>query len=115
MRVFQFRHRRVVGIKIPFRRISGEVIRRFALNGRTWPARDKKRTRHVKNVKTLQSPFRGIISRMAKKPAKNGAKRGPKPETLPPFNGTFEQAVDLALSKKRPPGGWPKLSARKRK
>ena len=36
------------------------------------------------------------------------AKRGAKPEVLEPFNGTFEQAIDKALTKKKPVGGWPK-------
>ncbi|MGD0768300.1 MAG: hypothetical protein ABSB42_08915 [Tepidisphaeraceae bacterium] len=52
---------------------------------------------------------------MAKKPAKVEARRGPKPATLPPFNGTFEQAIDTALAKQRPAKGWPKLDARKAK
>jgi hypothetical protein len=53
---------------------------------------------------------------MASKPDKPAkSKRGPKPMSLPQFNGTFEQAIDLALSKKRPAKGWPKLAARKAK
>jgi hypothetical protein len=43
------------------------------------------------------------------------SKTGPKPETLPPFNGSFEQAVDQALDKKRPAKGWPKSTVRKAK
>jgi hypothetical protein len=35
-------------------------------------------------------------------------KPGPKSELLEPFDGTFEQAIDRALSKKKPAGGWPK-------
>lgn len=50
---------------------------------------------------------------MEKKPKPAKAKRGPKPMTLPQFGGTFEQAIDLALSKKRPAKGWPKVSARR--
>ena len=55
---------------------------------------------------------------MAKKPAKPKkpptkdssatSKPGPKPELLEPFDGTFEEAVKLALSKKKPARGWPK-------
>jgi hypothetical protein len=49
------------------------------------------------------------MANMAKKPPKHRPqKRGPKPETVPQFDGTFEQAIDTALTKKRPPGGWPK-------
>jgi len=33
--------------------------------------------------------------------------------TVPHFEGTFEQAIDTALSKKRPAKGWPKMSARR--
>jgi hypothetical protein len=43
-----------------------------------------------------------------KKPTKATSKPGPKPELLEPFDGTFEQAIDRALSKKKPAGGWPK-------
>jgi len=50
---------------------------------------------------------------MAKKAPKPKAKRGPKPMTLPQFDGTFEQAIDLALSKKRPAKGWPKPVTRR--
>jgi hypothetical protein len=50
---------------------------------------------------------------MAEKKVK--ARTGPKPETLPPFNGTFEQAVDRALLKQRPAKGWPKSTVRKAK
>lgn len=49
---------------------------------------------------------------MPKKPAKpkptSKTKPGPKPEVLEPFNGTFEQAIDKALAKGKPPKGWPK-------
>jgi hypothetical protein len=34
---------------------------------------------------------------------------------IPPFNGTFEQAMVMALSKKRPAKGWPKPKTRKQK
>jgi len=53
------------------------------------------------------------VAGMAKKPSKPKAKRGPKPMTLPQFDGTFEQAIDLALSKKRPAKGWPKPVTRR--
>ena len=42
------------------------------------------------------------------KPKKPKAKPGPKPEVLEPFDGTFEQAIVMALSKKKRAGGWPK-------
>jgi hypothetical protein len=55
---------------------------------------------------------------MPKKPAKpkkppekataSASKPGPKPEVLEPFDGTFEQAIDRALGKKKPAEGWPK-------
>jgi len=49
-------------------------------------------------------------SKSSKQPKqiKPKAKPGPKPEVLEPFDGTFEQAIDKALSKKKPAGGWPK-------
>jgi hypothetical protein len=50
-----------------------------------------------------------------KESSKIKAKTGPKPETLPPFDGSFEKAIDQALAKKRPAQGWPKSSARKAK
>jgi hypothetical protein len=31
-----------------------------------------------------------------------------KSEVLEPFDGTFEQAIVKAMSKKKPAGGWPK-------
>ncbi|HSZ56769.1 MAG TPA: hypothetical protein VK797_13965 [Tepidisphaeraceae bacterium] len=46
-----------------------------------------------------------------KKPATKASaagKLGRKPEVLEPFDGTFEQAIDGALSKTKPAGGWPK-------
>jgi hypothetical protein len=54
---------------------------------------------------------------MANKPKKTEEKDrpGPKPEIVLPFNGTFEDAVDLALSKKRPAKGWPNPTPRKSK
>ena len=45
---------------------------------------------------------------LAKRERKPKLKRGPKPETLEPFVGTFEQAIDKALGKKKPPAGWPR-------
>jgi hypothetical protein len=44
---------------------------------------------------------------MAKKPAKNKAKPGPKAEILK-INGNWIDAVDKALAVKPPAGGWPK-------
>ena len=49
---------------------------------------------------------------MAKKPAKakakQGARRGPKPELFKISGMTFEQAATKSFEKKKPPGGWPK-------
>ena len=39
--------------------------------------------------------------------SKKRAKRGPKPETVK-IEGDWEDAIDKALEKKRPEGGWPK-------
>jgi hypothetical protein len=46
---------------------------------------------------------------MGKAPKK---KRGPKPEVLK-IQGDWEKAVDKALKKKRPPGGWPRSKPRR--
>ncbi len=43
---------------------------------------------------------------MSKKP-KDKAKTGPKAEIVK-IDGDWEKAVDKALKKKRPVGGWPK-------
>jgi hypothetical protein len=47
---------------------------------------------------------------MNKKP-KKPAKTGPKAETVK-IKGDWEKAVDKALKKKRPVGGWPKPKKR---
>lgn len=51
-----------------------------------------------------------MAKQSAKKPApkRPPAKPGPKAEVLEPFAGTFEQAIDKALAKGKPPKGWPK-------
>ena len=59
-----------------------------------------------------QSGYNPLMPKPAKQSAKlkpaSKAKPGPKPEVLEPFTGTFEQAIDKALGKKKPAGGWPK-------
>jgi hypothetical protein len=39
-------------------------------------------------------------------PARAGAKRGPKPDTLK-IHGRWQDAVKQSLQKKKPPEGWP--------
>jgi hypothetical protein len=51
------------------------------------------------------------VAGMAKKPSKPKAKRGPKPDVLK-IEGGWIAAVDKALAKKRPAGGWPKALKR---
>jgi len=42
-----------------------------------------------------------------KKPNKQPAKPGPKPDTLK-IEGDWQEAVKKSFQKKKPPGGWPK-------
>jgi hypothetical protein len=42
---------------------------------------------------------------------KKPTKRGPEAQTLK-IEGNWEDAVRVALSRKRPPGGWPKPAAK---
>jgi hypothetical protein len=48
---------------------------------------------------------------MAKKPKAAKSKPGPKPDVLK-IEGNWIDAVDKALAKKRPAGGWPKMPKR---
>ena len=47
------------------------------------------------------------MARLPKRPKKERAIPGPKAETLK-IEGNWKDAVKKSLTKKKPPGGWPK-------